>query len=870
MGNGNTGLKGQFGVGDPKSPGQDKAGAQDSGSDKQAQDFKAAFQKEQGLINGHLQYTAVNAETSRHEPLAARRDALFGAFQSALAKIDRKKPSTAQGGIDKVLGDARALSREAAAFRQQAEKAKADWDSRQAKYDEAVQQVEALEAWEDAKAPALRALLDGIRKQVNQRQYAQSTTTLDQLLPKLAPIHAEYLRQKDAKPQYEQQFAEQSERVEPLKAAERPSQPMTAKSAEVDAALEEAKGKGGTKDFVAGLDSLAKVRALVDELDALSADPQRQQYLADTQSAEAVCEPQPEPAFKTLAADWTAISEGGTQAQPLADSGDYTGANQALADVAAKRAEFQAKHDELVQQKQSYETTLAQIEPRLQGVSLSEPPYAKLQPLQQELAATQTEMESAAEAEDFAQALVKVQDLTAKVEAIEQAKAEIDQNKQAYETALAALQPRLQAVSVSDPAYTKIEAQLQEIAQAQTAMEASAQGGDYDQANTQLQDLTAKVDAYEKAKAEIDRKKDEYESLRDLVEPRIAEAAKKQYLNLAKQLEAIKKLRQDAAAAAQAGDFDAAKRSMLDASAKTDAYVAAADKEVEPPIMGSAQGERADATLKKLPEADQKEVQALMDNAKSEAEKQYLLKGVAAGHSAAELKAFAKKIEGKDEKWMRDNLSVTGSSKGTGVKQQWSMSCNATAAQAVKAQMDPIYALKLHEENPELDQADNADATAKNPKLAQEQKDMLTSNYTGARGPMSGGGAVPRSGPAAAGRWNDDLLNNNSDSTGITYAPKDVGAGMSVNDAIGKIDSGTGRGQPVPIVIGDNGANKNAHYVLVTGMGKGPPKQYTIHDPGSGQTVVRTEDDIKNGKINLSGWNHLSTIEDPSTKAVTK
>jgi hypothetical protein len=792
MGNGNTGLKGQFGVGDPKSPGQDTAGTQDSGSDKQAQDFQAAFQQEQGLINGHLQYTAVNAEASRHESLAGRRDALFSAFQSALAKIDRKKPSAGQGGIDKVLGSARALSGEVAAFRQQAEKAKADWDSRQTRHDEAVQQVEELEAWEDAKAPALRGLLDGIRKQVNQRQYAQSSTTLDQVLHMLAPIYAEYLRQKEAKPQYEQQIAEQSARLEPLKAAERPSQPMTAKSAEADAALEEAKGKGDAKDFVAGLDSVAKVKALVDELDALTTDPQRQQYLADTQSAEQVCEPQPEPAFKTLEADWTAISEGGTQALALADSGDYTGANQSLADAKAKRAEFEAKHDELVGQKESYEAALAEIEPRLPGVSLSESPYATLQPLQQELAATQTKMESAAEAEDFAEALVQVQELSAKVAAIEQ------------------------------------------------------------------------------AKAEIDRKKDEYESLRALVEPRIAEAAKKQYLNLAKQLEAIKKLRQDAAAAAQAGDFDAAKRSMLDASAKTDEYVAAADKEVEPPIMGSAQSERADATLKKLPEADQKAVQALMDNAKSEAEKQYLLKGVAAGHSAAELKAFAKKIEGKDEKWMRDNLSVTGSSKGTGVKQQWSMSCNATAAQAVKAQMDPIYALKLHEENPELDQADDADAMAKNPKLAKEQKDMLTSNYTGARGPMSGGGAVARSGPAAAGRWNDDLLNNNSDTTGITYAPKDVGAGMSVDDAIGKIDSGTGRGQPVPIVIGDNGANKNAHYVLVTGMGKGPPKQYTIHDPGSGQTVVRTEDDIKNGKINLSGWNHLSTIEDPSTKAVTK
>jgi hypothetical protein len=68
-----------------------------------------------------------------------------------------------------------------------------------------------------------------------------------------------------------------------------------------------------------------------------------------------------------------------------------------------------------------------------------------------------------------------------------------------------------------------------------------------------------------------------------------------------------------------------------------------------------------------------------MDATKSEAEKQYLLKGVAAGHTVAELKAFAKKVQGKDAKWMRDNLSLTGSSTGTGVMQQWSQSCNAAA-----------------------------------------------------------------------------------------------------------------------------------------------------------------------------------------------
>jgi hypothetical protein len=198
MGNGNTGLKGQFGVGDPNSPSQNTPNTpstpstpstQDTGSDKQAQDFQAAFQKEQGSINEHLQYTAANAEAARHAPLAARRDALFSAFQAALAKIDRKDPAKAQAAIDKVLADARALGAETTTFRQQAEKAKTEWDARQSKYDEAVAQTEELEAWGDTKAPVLRGLVDGIRTKANERQYAQATNTLDQLLPKLAPIY---------------------------------------------------------------------------------------------------------------------------------------------------------------------------------------------------------------------------------------------------------------------------------------------------------------------------------------------------------------------------------------------------------------------------------------------------------------------------------------------------------------------------------------------------------------------------------------------------------------------------------------------------------------------------------------------------------
>src|SRR6185295_10274751 len=139
-----------------------------------------------------------------------------------------------------------------------------------AKYDASVHQVEELEGWGDAKAPPLRGLVDGIRTQVNERKYAAASTVLDQLLPKLKPIYDDYLKQKAAKPKYEQVLAEQSARLDQLKTAERPSQPMTAKAGEADTAAQQAKGKADTKDFVAGLDQMKTVKTTIDALDKLA------------------------------------------------------------------------------------------------------------------------------------------------------------------------------------------------------------------------------------------------------------------------------------------------------------------------------------------------------------------------------------------------------------------------------------------------------------------------------------------------------------------------------------------------------------------------------------------------------------------------
>jgi hypothetical protein len=851
MSNG-PGLKQQWGVSDPAK----------AGSDKQSQEFQASFQRELSAINGHLQFTSANADAAHHDPLEQRRDALYPAFQATLPQIDRTNPDKAKGAIDKVLNDGKVLCTDAAALHKSAEKALNDWKARLPKFDAAVHQVEELEAWGDPKAPPLRGLVDGVRTQTNQRLYAQASAIVDQLLPKLKPIYDDYLKQKAAKPKYEQMLAEQSARLDALKTAERPSQPMTAKAGEADAAIAQAHEKADAKDFVAGCEQMKAAHTTIDALDKLAKDPQRTKFLAERKADDAMVTTPTDSTFKKLEADWNAIVQLRQQLDPAADSGDYAGANKMLADLKVKYPAFQKKLDELKKQKQAYDDFMATLQPKLNDASQTK--FVKLEPLQQEMIAVQNQMDEAVKGEDFVQALKLAKDLSTKVDAFAKALAELEQQKKEYDDALAALQPRLtEATKCKYPKLTPIQ---QEMATIQGQMESAAKSEDFVQARKLLGDLTAKVEAYEKALAELEKQKQAYEDQLKAVTPKVNDVLKKQYLKLVPMQTEITKVQQQMAALAQNGDYDKALPMVADLKTKAEAYLAAAAKEVEPPILGSAQNDRASAVLKKMKPADQAEVQKLMDSAKSEPEKQYLLKGVAAGHSVKELQDFAKKIQGKDATWMRDNLSLTGSSKGTGVEQQWSQSCNATTVEAVRGQMDPIYALKMHEDNPNLDQADNTSGTKVNPNLAADQKAMLESQYKGSVSGGSAGQAAPRSG-GGSGRWADDLLNNNSDSTGISYSTKQLGGTTTVATAMTTIDNGVSKGQPVPIVIG-NSSSDYRHYVLVTGSDVGPPKSYTIHDPASGTTVVRTEAQLKNGTLNIAGSNQISAYEEPSAKEV--
>jgi predicted nucleic acid-binding Zn-ribbon protein len=553
-----AGLKDQWGVDDPAK----------AGSDQQSQQFQAAFQQEITAVSGHLEYTAANAETARHDPLAARRDALYPSFQGALGQVDRTNPKKAQGAITKVLGDTNALNAEASKLHQETEKAKTAWDGRAPKLEEAVQHVEELEAWEDLKAPALRGLVDGIRAQVNDRKWAPATKTLDQLLPKLEPIYAEYLKQKAAKEQYEPALQALQPRLAQASTCQHAKlQPQQQELAAGQQAME---ASAQSKDYVQALKQLGDLTTKVDTFEkALAELEQQKKAYEDAWSAlEPKYQPTQQSQFAKLAPmqqDMAAIKG---QIDGLLPGEDYVQALKLVNDLATKVDTYQAAVDELQKQKQAFDDARAALDPRLKEALASQ--SAKLAPQRDQLSAANADINTAAQGEDYAGALKQVNDLSAQVDAYKAAADQLAQQTKQYEDALAGLQPKLAETQKSQ--HPKLAPMQDDMGALQKQMETAAQGEDYEQAANLVKDLSTKVDDYTTAAAQLDQQKKAYEDALAAAQPRLKEINASQGGALGAMQQEIATIQGQIDEAAKKEDYDQALALVNDLTKMLDDY----------------------------------------------------------------------------------------------------------------------------------------------------------------------------------------------------------------------------------------------------------------------------------------------------------
>jgi hypothetical protein len=317
----------------------------------------------------------------------------------------------------------------------------------------------------------------------------------------------------------------------------------------------------------------------------------------------------------------------------------------------------------------------------------------------------------------------------------------------------------------------------------------------------------------------------------------------------------------DAAQANQSVDPDAQANQSIDPDAQPDPSIEpgqGSEATASEPDLPPAQKERADAALQKLSPTDRASVLSLLDGAKSDGEKQYLMKALAAGHTPDELADFDQKIQGKDARWLNDNLRLVGDSQGKGIIQQWSYSCGPTTVEAIKGELDPIYAMQVRQQNPNLETANDADGMAANPGIGQDQKTMLQ---------QGGGNPTSRDDPDGTGTGLifKNLLNSQSGPAGLSFDSKKIGRDVTMDDALNTMQSDVKSGLPVPITVGD-AKSPYAHAALVTAVDDGPPRSYTIHDPYYGKTQTFTEDQIKNDQVDVGGWHHVGVVFPPSLK----
>ncbi|MEM7370045.1 MAG: annexin [Bacteroidota bacterium] len=284
-------------------------------------------------------------------------------------------------------------------------------------------------------------------------------------------------------------------------------------------------------------------------------------------------------------------------------------------------------------------------------------------------------------------------------------------------------------------------------------------------------------------------------------------------------------------------------------------------------VLGSHQLGIARQKLLKLAGYELDTFSTLVDLMRSSSKRAYLYKALAAGNSVFAIIVFAYRIKDKSPTWINNHLRLTNNAGGAGIKQQWQMSCGPTTTQAVQGELDPIYALDMHDKNPQLSQVDNSDGTKTNPDMAGDQKSMLESSYSGSAHGTHAGKAAPRNNTNKAlikGRWVDDLLNKKGTTTGVKYTHHGYAASLTTfTDAVSEIDSGLEIGLPVPIVIG-SAAAPNAHYVLVT---RKSGDTYTIHDPGAGKAFQEKRDALLNGTLSKFGsYNRIWAVETPSAR----
>lgn len=275
-------------------------------------------------------------------------------------------------------------------------------------------------------------------------------------------------------------------------------------------------------------------------------------------------------------------------------------------------------------------------------------------------------------------------------------------------------------------------------------------------------------------------------------------------------------------------------------------------------VIGEAEALRAAQRAESLAPADRATFDGLLQSASSPLAQTFLYKALGAGYPVSDVATFASQIASLSDAQLLDRLSLAadlGADGGSqdGVKQQWEASCVPTTAQALRGEFDPIYALAVRGNNPDISAANDQDGTAINPNLAAEQKALLEGPGTGK--------ATPRSQSFGA-RGSTDLdavYDQMAPYTGYDFHVARFDHLHDLAQTDGALDAMAGQlaqGIPTPFrVTGDQGGG---HAVLAMAVeGTGADQRFLVHDPWEGKTLWVTRQQFEQDSFNIAGWHSL-------------
>ncbi|WP_120646819.1 hypothetical protein [Corallococcus llansteffanensis] len=273
-------------------------------------------------------------------------------------------------------------------------------------------------------------------------------------------------------------------------------------------------------------------------------------------------------------------------------------------------------------------------------------------------------------------------------------------------------------------------------------------------------------------------------------------------------------------------DYKALQGALDNAGNKNNQCIAGADVQGERALLLKAVGARR----------EQLASPGLMDRARS----------VFGGTSSAmnEVTGYASRIAGSQREDLMRQSTVIDLNGGTGALQQrWNDSCAPTSQQIARAEADPVYARRLHDEP--------IHSTDSNTAIGREQAEALKNN---------GGVAVERGQAGGSGMWPEATLDtqvgryNNHD-----YARNDIADTPAARQgALDRADTLLKDGIDVPIVVNWDGGGSHA-LMLTDVRGEGADRQYLLTDPWNGQTGWIKGSDVANGSTSfMCGTGKLS------------